>query len=63
MSITVNGRPFTARNGELVIAAVERAGEYIPRFCYHNRMSSVGMCRMCLVEVDTGRGPGCSRRA
>ena len=41
-----------------MIAAVERAGEYIPRFCYHARMTSVGMCRMCLVEIDTGRGPG-----
>ena len=43
--------------GELLIAAAERHGVYIPRFCYHPRMSSVGMCRMCLVEVDTGRGP------
>ncbi len=55
--ITIDGRPFTARKGELIIAAVERAGTYIPRFCWHNRMSSVGMCRMCLVEVDSGRGP------
>ena len=48
---------MTARKGELIIAAAERHGEYIPRFCWHNRMSSVGMCRMCLVEVDSGRGP------
>jgi len=32
-------------------------GVYIPRFCYHPRMNPVGMCRMCLVEVDSGRGP------
>ena len=32
-------------------------GIYIPRFCYHPRMKPVGMCRMCLVEIDTGRGP------
>ena len=51
------GERSTARKGELIIAAAERAGEYIPRFCYHPRMTSVGMCRMCLVEVDTGRGP------
>ncbi len=55
--ITVNGRAVEAREGEYVIAAAERVGEYIPRFCYHNRMSSVGMCRVCLVEIDTGRGP------
>jgi NADH-quinone oxidoreductase subunit G len=57
VAITIDGRPFTARKGELIIAAAERAGSYIPRFCWHNRMSSVGMCRMCLVEVDSGRGP------
>jgi NADH-quinone oxidoreductase subunit G len=57
VEITINGRTVSASKGELVIAAAERAGEYIPRFCYHPRMSSVGMCRQCLVEIDTGRGP------
>ncbi len=57
VEITIDGQPFTARKGELIIAAADRAGVYIPRFCWHNRMSSVGMCRMCLCEVDTGRGP------
>ncbi|HRE03076.1 MAG TPA: 2Fe-2S iron-sulfur cluster-binding protein, partial [Ilumatobacteraceae bacterium] len=57
VQITLNGRPVVARKGELIIKAAERAGEYIPRFCYHERMDSVGMCRQCIVEVDTGRGP------
>jgi NADH-quinone oxidoreductase subunit G len=57
VSITVNGRAITARKGELVIAAAQRHDIYIPRFCYHERMSPVGMCRMCLVDIDTGRGP------
>lgn len=52
VSITVNGRSFEARAGELLIEAAERAGDYIPRFCYHPRMEPVGICRMCLVEVD-----------
>ena len=56
--LTINGREVVARKGDLVIAAAQRVGDYIPRFCYHERMSSVGMCRMCLVDVDTGRGPG-----
>jgi len=56
--ITINGETVEAKPGDLVIAAAERAGTHIPRFCYHNRMSPVGMCRMCLVEIDTGRGPG-----
>ncbi len=55
--ITLNGREIVARKGESIIAAADRHGEYIPRFCYHPRMSAVGMCRQCMVEVDTGRGP------
>ncbi|HET9608432.1 MAG TPA: NADH-quinone oxidoreductase subunit NuoG [Acidimicrobiales bacterium] len=57
VSITVDGRTIEAAKGELVIAAAERNGIYIPRFCYHSRMKPVGMCRMCIVEIDTGRGP------
>ncbi|HMG41257.1 MAG TPA: NADH-quinone oxidoreductase subunit NuoG [Acidimicrobiales bacterium] len=57
VTVTVDGNEIVAEKGELVIAAAERNGVYIPRFCYHPRMSSVGMCRMCLVEIDTGRGP------
>jgi NADH-quinone oxidoreductase subunit G len=57
IQITINGESFTARKGELVIRAADRAGHYVPRFCYHERMSSVGMCRQCMVEIDTGRGP------
>jgi NADH-quinone oxidoreductase subunit G len=57
IAVTVNGTPIEARKGELIIEAAERNGVYIPRFCYHPRMKPVGMCRMCIVEVDTGRGP------
>ncbi|MEA3018707.1 MAG: NADH-quinone oxidoreductase subunit, partial [Actinomycetota bacterium] len=57
VSVTINGAVVEANPGELLIAAAERTGTYIPRFCYHPRMKSVGMCRMCIVEVDTGRGP------
>jgi NADH-quinone oxidoreductase subunit G len=60
IAIIVNGSSVDARPGELVIAACERAGVYIPRFCYHPRMTPVGMCRMCLVNIDTGRGPALS---
>jgi NADH-quinone oxidoreductase subunit G len=57
VSITIDGKAVEARPGELVIDAAERNGTYIPRFCYHHRMDPVGMCRMCLVEIDAGRGP------
>ncbi|MCY3786939.1 MAG: NADH-quinone oxidoreductase subunit NuoG [bacterium] len=55
--ITVDGGDIDAAPGQLLIDACEQAGAYIPRFCYHPRMRPVGMCRMCLVDVDTGRGP------
>jgi NADH-quinone oxidoreductase subunit G len=57
VAVTINGTEVAAEPGELLIDAAERTGTYIPRFCYHPRMEPVGMCRMCVVEVDTGRGP------
>src|SRR5438270_1659017 len=56
LTVTVDGRPIEARPDEVVIAAAERAGVYIPRFCWHPRMKPVGMCRMCLVEIKGPRG-------
>src|SRR5439155_18213943 len=52
----LDGREVEAKKGEMIIAAAERAGTYIPRFCYHPRMKPVGMCRMCLVDVAGPRG-------
>ncbi len=57
VTVTIDGKEIQARKGELLIDAAERHDTYIPRFCYHPRMQPVGMCRMCIVEVDTGRGP------
>ncbi len=58
VTITVDGASIEARKGEMVIAAAERGGVYIPRFCWHPRLRPVGMCRMCLVEVKNPRGWG-----
>ncbi len=54
--VTLNGEQIYADKGELLIDAAQRHGVHIPRFCYHERLRPVGMCRMCLVEVDSGRG-------
>jgi NADH-quinone oxidoreductase subunit G len=56
VTITIDGMQIEAPPGEMIIAAAERNGIYIPRFCYHPRMRSVGMCRMCLVDVKGPRG-------
>ncbi|MDA8264854.1 MAG: NADH-quinone oxidoreductase subunit NuoG [Actinomycetota bacterium] len=56
VEIVLDGRRVEAAAGELIIEAAERAGVYIPRFCFHPRMKPVGMCRMCLVEVSGPRG-------
>jgi NADH-quinone oxidoreductase subunit G len=57
VNLTINGRDISAPKGQLVIEAAEQHGVFIPRFCYHPRMNPVGMCRMCIVDIDTGRGP------
>src|SRR5687767_9664337 len=56
VTIILDGVPVEAKKGEMIIAAAERAGNYIPRFCYHPRMKPVGVCRMCLVDVKGPRG-------
>ncbi|MGH9030342.1 MAG: 2Fe-2S iron-sulfur cluster-binding protein, partial [Acidimicrobiales bacterium] len=56
VTFTLDGREVVAEAGQFLIEAAERAGVYIPRFCYHPRMKPVGMCRMCLVEVSGPRG-------
>jgi NADH-quinone oxidoreductase subunit G len=55
--ITINGVDHEVPEGEMLIKAAEDNGTYIPRFCWHPRMNPVGMCRMCLVEIETPRGP------
>jgi len=56
VTFSLDGREVRAPRGEMLIAAAERSGTFIPRFCYHPRMRSVGVCRMCLVEVSGPRG-------
>ena len=56
VSLTVDGRSVEAKPGELLITACEQSGSFVPHFCYHPRMSPVGMCRQCIVEVEGPRG-------
>ena len=56
VSVTIDGTARQVAPSTLLIKAAEDTGTYIPRFCWHPRMRPVGMCRMCLVEVETPRG-------
>ncbi len=56
VEVTIDGTRIKAPAGEFLIKAAEDSGTYIPRFCWHPRMNPVGMCRMCLVEIETPRG-------
>ena len=52
--VTVDGEAIEVPDGATVLQACELAGKEIPRFCYHERLSIAGNCRMCLVEVKPG---------
>jgi NADH-quinone oxidoreductase subunit G len=55
--IEVDGAPLEARRGEMLIQATDRAGIYVPRFCYHEKLSVAANCRMCLVEQEKSPKP------
>ncbi|MGE3691412.1 MAG: NADH-quinone oxidoreductase subunit NuoG [Novosphingobium sp.] len=52
--LTVDGIELEVPQGATVLQACELAGKEVPRFCYHERLSIAGNCRMCLVEVAPG---------
>jgi NADH-quinone oxidoreductase subunit G len=52
MKVTVDGITVEVPPGTNVLQACEAAGKEIPRFCYHDRLSVAGNCRMCLVEIE-----------
>jgi len=57
VNIEVDGRPLKARKGQMLIQATDAAGIYVPRFCYHEKLSVAANCRMCLVEVEKAPKP------
>ncbi len=57
VNIEVDGKPVEARKGQMIIEATDAIGTYIPRFCYHEKLSIAANCRMCLVEVEKAPKP------
>ena len=52
VKVTVDGIDVDVPPGSNVLQACEAAGKEVPRFCYHERLSVAGNCRMCLVEIE-----------
>ena len=57
VDIEIDGVPVKAHKGEMIIRATDRQGAYVPRFCYHEKLSVAANCRMCLVDVEKAPKP------
>jgi NADH-quinone oxidoreductase subunit G len=57
VNIEVDGVAVKAHKGEMIIRATDRSGAYVPRFCYHEKLSVAANCRMCLVDVEKAPKP------
>ena len=57
VNVTVDGIAVEVEPGTTILQACEEAGVEIPRFCYHERLSIAGNCRMCLVDVEKAPKP------
>ncbi|XP_063286148.1 NADH-ubiquinone oxidoreductase 75 kDa subunit, mitochondrial [Pelobates fuscus] len=57
VEVFVDSKPVLVEPGTTVLQACEKVGVQIPRFCYHDRLSVAGNCRMCLVEIEKAPKP------
>ncbi len=57
LKVKVNEIDVEVEQGLTVLQACEKAGVEIPRFCYHEKLSIAGNCRMCLVEIEKSPKP------
>jgi NADH-quinone oxidoreductase subunit G len=57
VEIELDGKKVEIVEGSMVMHAAEKAGTYIPHFCYHKKLSIAANCRMCLVDVEKAPKP------
>jgi len=57
VNIEIDGEPVEARKGQMIIEVTDQVRAYVPRFCYHDKLSIAANCRMCLVEVEKAPKP------
>jgi NADH-quinone oxidoreductase subunit G len=57
VNIEIDGKPLRVPKNSMIIAAADKAGIPIPRFCYHEKLPIAANCRMCMVETEMGGKP------
>jgi NADH dehydrogenase/NADH:ubiquinone oxidoreductase subunit G len=57
ISLTINNKQYEVRANASILQACEEIGVHLPRFCYHEKLSVAGNCRICLVEVEKSPKP------
>jgi len=57
VNIEVDGKAVEARPGQMIIEVTDKIGAYVPRFCYHEKLSVAANCRMCLVDIEGAPKP------
>jgi NADH-quinone oxidoreductase chain G len=57
INLIINNKPIIVKPGTTVLQACELANEEVPRFCYNDKLSIAGNCRMCLVEIEKSPKP------
>ena len=57
IKLEIDGRTISADKGQMLIEVTDKNDIYIPRFCYHKKLTIAANCRMCLVEVEKSPKP------
>ncbi|MFA7388000.1 MAG: NADH-quinone oxidoreductase subunit NuoG, partial [Thiohalobacteraceae bacterium] len=57
VNVEIDGRPYQARKGQMIIEVTDAHGIDVPRFCYHSKLPIAANCRMCLVQVEKAPKP------
>ncbi len=57
VNVTIDGAPYAFPKGTLLVDAVRQVGHPVPFYCYHEKLKPAGACRVCMVQMESPRGP------
>lgn len=57
VNVTIDGAPYAFPKGTLLVDAVRQVGHPVPFYCYHQKLKPAGACRVCMVQMESPRGP------